>query len=200
MRTTRLRGPRRLPPAKRLDKLQWRTSGKAGAPLAWALLFLLTAASGCAAFAPTPPDRVRLDGFPLRRFDRVDAVVYRSAQPSAEQLRELQRRYGIRTVLKLNSGGEPVPEGVTLIHHPLSVLKEPTPQQLQEILDAIDHSEKPLLVHCTHGEDRTGLVIALYRLRHGTATDTAYADMMRHGFHPYAGVFAAWLRHAGWSS
>lgn len=200
MRTNRLRAPRRLPPAKKLKEHAPRSFWRAGGPLGWALLLSLVAASGCAFFSPTPPDTARLDGFPLRRFDRVDAVVYRSAQPSAEQLRELQRRYGIRTVLKLNSGGEPVPEGVTLIHHPLSVLKEPTPQQLQEILDTIDHSEKPLLVHCTHGEDRTGLVIALYRLRHGTATDTAYADMMRHGFHPYAGVFAAWLRHAGWSS
>lgn len=200
MRTTRLRAPRRLPPAKKLDRLPWHAARKAGVPLAWALLLALTAASGCAAFAPTPPDMTRLDGFPLRRFDRVDAVVYRSAQPSAEQLRELQRRYGIRTVLKLNSGAEPVPEGVTLIHRPLSVLREPTPAELQEILDTIDHSAKPLLVHCTHGEDRTGLVIALYRLRHGSATDTAYADMMRHGFHPYAGVFAAWLHRAGWSS
>lgn len=200
MRTNRLRAPRLLPPSKKPEQPEWRAARKAGAPLALALLGLITAASGCAAFAPTPPDSARLDGFPLRRFDRVDAAVYRAAQPSAEQLRELQRRYGIRTVLKLNSGAEVVPEGVTLIHHPLSVLKEPSPQELQEILDAIDRSAKPLLIHCTHGEDRTGLVIALYRLRHGTALDTAYADMMRHGFHPYSGVFAAWLRRAGWSS
>ena len=156
-------------------------------------------ASGCAIFSPTPPDISRLDGFPLRRFDRVDAVLYRSGQPSREQLRELQQRYGIRTVLKLNSGAEPAPEGVTVIDHPLNVMKEPSQQELQAILDAIEHSPKPVLVHCTHGEDRTGLVVALYRLRHGTATDTAYTDMMRHGFHPYAGVFAAWLHSAGWS-
>lgn len=199
MRTNRLRAPRLLPPAKKLQEPAPHACRRAGAPLGWALLLSLAAVSGCAIFSPTPPDTMRLDGFPLRRFDRVDAVVYRSAQPSQEQLRELHRRYGIRTVLKLNSGAEAVPEGVTLIHHPLNVMKEPSPQELQAVLDAIDRSAKPLLVHCTHGEDRTGLVVALYRRRHGTATDTAYADMMRHGFHPYAGVFAAWLHSAGWS-
>ena len=199
MRTNRLRAPRLLPPAKKLQEPAPHACRRAGAPLGWALLLSLAAASGCAIFSPTPPDTMRLDGFPLRRFDRVDAVVYRSAQPSQEQLRELHRRYGIRTVLKLNSGAEAVPEGVTLIHHPLNVMKEPSSQELQAVLDAIDRSAKPLLVHCTHGEDRTGLVVALYRRRHGTATDTAYTDMMRHGFHPYAGVFAAWLHSAGWS-
>jgi len=199
MRTNRLRAPRLLPPAKKLQEPAPHACRRAGAPLGWALLLSLAAVSGCAIFSPTPPDTMRLDGFPLRRFDRVDAVVYRSAQPSQEQLRELHRRYGIRTVLKLNSGAEAVPEGVTLIHHPLNVMKEPSPQELQAVLDAIDRSAKPLLVHCTHGEDRTGLVVALYRRRHGTATDTAYTDMMRHGFHPYAGVFAAWLHSAGWS-
>ncbi|HRI54871.1 MAG TPA: tyrosine-protein phosphatase [Pseudomonadota bacterium] len=200
MHTNRLRAPRRLPPAKKLQEPEPRRCRRAGAPLGWALLLSLVAASGCAFFAPTPPDTAHLDGFPLRRFDRVDADLYRSAQPSQEQLRELQKRYGIRTVLKLNSGAEPVPEGVTLIHHPLNVLKEPSPQELQELLDVIDSSPKPLLIHCTHGEDRTGLVVALYRRRHGTATDAAYTDMMRHGFHPYAGVFAAWLHSAGWGS
>ncbi len=199
MRTNRLRAPRLLPPAKKLQEPAPHACRRAGAPLGWALLLSLAAVSGCAIFSPTPPDTMRLDGFPLRRFDRVDAVVYRSAQPSQEQLRELHRRYGIRTVLKLNSGAEAVPEGVTLIHHPLNVMKEPSSQELQAVLDAIDRSAKPLLVHCTHGEDRTGLVVALYRRRHGTATDTAYTDMMRHGFHPYAGVFAAWLHSAGWS-
>ncbi len=199
MRTNRLRAPRRLPPAKKLKEHAPRSFWRAGGPLGWALLLSLVAASGCAFFSPTPPDTARLDGFPLRRFDRVDAELYRSAQPSPQQLRELQQRYGIRTVLKLNSGAEPVPEGVTLISHPLNVLKEPSAQELQAILEVIDRSAKPLLVHCTHGEDRTGLVVALYRRRRGIAIDTAYTDMMRHGFHPYAGVFAAWLHSAGWS-
>lgn len=153
---------------------------------------------GCAAFYPTPPREAPLDGFTLNRFDRVDAKVYRSGQPSGPELVALKERYGIAAVLKLNHGTDPLPPGVTVYYHPLDVLSEPTPEKLQAILQTLEDSPKPILIHCTHGEDRTGLVVALYRMRHGASTEAAYADMMRHGFHPYPGVFRAWLRSAGW--
>lgn len=153
---------------------------------------------GCAAFYPTPPGSAPLDGFALHRFDRVDAQVYRSGQPSAKELAALTARYGIRAVLKLNHGSDALPPGVAAFHHPLDVLTEPTESQLQAVLQTLEQSPKPVLIHCTHGEDRTGLVVALYRMRHGTSTEVAYADMMQHGFHPYPGVWRAWLRSAGW--
>lgn len=165
-------------------------------------LFILSfglSMGGCAVVYPTPPPAAPLDGFQLRRFDRVDQTVYRSGQPSAEQLRELSTRYGIRAVLKLNGGADPVPPGVSILHRPLSVMSEPDPAALRSILDDLEASPKPVLVHCTHGEDRTGLVVALYRMRHGVPAEVAYADMVRHGFHPYPGVWRAWLRSAGWA-
>ena len=162
------------------------------------LLLGVLLGSGCASFYPTPPDVAHLDGFPLPRFDRVEAGVYRSAQPSGAQLQRLLVQYGIRTVVKLNTGSDAAPAGVTVLHHPLNVLKEPSAAELEAILDAIEQSPKPVLIHCTHGEDRTGLVVALYRMRRGTSTDLAYADMVRHGFHPYSGIWRAWLHRSGW--
>jgi protein-tyrosine phosphatase len=41
-----------------------------------------------------------------------------------------------------------------------------------------------VLVHCTHGQDRTGLVVGIYRLAHGWTKDAAYAEMLQYGFHP----------------
>ena len=87
-----------------------------------------------------------------------------------------------------------------VIHHALSPLVEPSPDELGAILDAIERAPKPVLVHCTHGEDRTGLVVALYRMRRGAPVDAAYADMVRHGFHPYSGLWKAWVRAAGWDA
>lgn len=159
----------------------------------------VTVSSGCAAFYPTPPSIAPLDGVPLQRFDRVDAQVYRSAQPSPQELREITTRYGIRTVLKLNHGEELVPPGVAVLRRPLEVMTEPDAAALKEILAAIERSPKPVLVHCTHGEDRTGLVVALYRMQHGASPENAYTDMVRHGFHPYPGIWRAWLRSAGWN-
>lgn len=164
------------------------------------LVLLLLLAPACARSFPTPPPPPTLDGYPLARFDRVSDGVYRSSQPSERHLRELVGRYRIRTIIKLNAGAEPELPGVKVLRHPINPLSEPSPRQLQGILDDIDRdrAQGPVLIHCTYGEDRTGLVVALYKMRHGTPVDAAYADMMRRGFHPYDGLFRAWVRAAGW--
>lgn len=163
-----------------------------------ALVLALAALGGCGHRYPTPPPIPPLDGIALERFDRVDADLYRSAQPSLADLRLLGERFGIRTVLKLNRGDDDAPPGMTVIERPLRPLHTPSHDDLEEILEAIEHAEKPVLVHCSHGEDRTGLVVALYRMRRGASVDVAYADMMRRGFHPYRGLWNAWLRESGW--
>ena len=38
----------------------------------------------------------------------------------------------------------------------------PSPETLQKILDAFDHAEYPILIHCQAGSDRTGLASVLY--------------------------------------
>jgi Tyrosine phosphatase family len=159
----------------------------------------LAALLGCAGTYPTPPPLPTHDSYRLARFDRVADGVYRSSQPTAAQFRELTRRYGIRSVIKLNHGYEPVPPGVFLIYRPLDPFYEPSPAELRALLDEIDGAPKPLLIHCTHGEDRTGLIVALYRMRHGASVDAAYTDMIRHRFHPYSGLWRAWLRAASWT-
>jgi protein tyrosine phosphatase (PTP) superfamily phosphohydrolase (DUF442 family) len=165
-----------------------------------ALVLVAALASGCAGLVPTPPPPPSWGGVRLARFDRVDDKVYRSAQPTRATLAEVVAREGIRTVVKLNRGVDPPLPGVRIVHFPLDPLVEPPLSRLTEILDAIEHAEGKVLVHCTHGEDRTGLIVALWRLRRGTPVDAAYADMVRHGFHPYPGVYRAWLRASGWDA
>lgn len=50
------------------------------------------------------------------------------------------------------------------------------------------------LVHCTHGQDRTGYIIGRYRVLHnGWTTDEAYREMLSRNFHPALhGVHEAW--------
>lgn len=41
-----------------------------------------------------------------------------------------------------------------------------------------------VLIHCEHGQDRTGLVVACYRVQHmGWTHEAAEKDMLAHGFH-----------------
>ena len=165
-------------------------------------LLLLGAVSGCAGLYPTPPPPRALDDFPLARLDRVAEGVYRGAQPSEDQFRALVERYQIRTVVKLNPNRETrdrVPNGVTVVYRPLNPLVTPSHDELARILDAIDAAKKPVFVHCQHGEDRTGLLIALYKIRHGATVDAAYLDMQLRGFHPYRGLWRAFTREVGWT-
>ncbi len=164
-----------------------------------ALAVAAALASGCAAMMPTPPAPPPLDGNGPPRLQRVDGALFRSGQPSRADLERLVQRHGVRAVLKLNRGHDDAPAGVRVIEEPLDPLREPPPERIARILDEIDRAPKPLLVHCTHGEDRTGLIVALYRIRRGATVEEAYADMVRHGFHPYRGVWRAWLRAAGWN-
>lgn len=55
------------------------------------------------------------------------------------------------------------------------------------------------LVHCTHGQDRTGYVVGRYRVqKQGWSTHAAYAEMIQRGFHwELVGLMIAWLRFAG---
>src|SRR5262249_21361082 len=42
-----------------------------------------------------------------------------------------------------------------------------------------------VLVHCTHGQDRTGLVIGIHRVMHDhIGKDEAYSEMLKNHFHP----------------
>ncbi len=51
-------------------------------------------------------------------------------------------------------------------------------------------------VHCTHGQDRTGLVVGVYRVLHdGRTKDDAYQEMIHHNFHPdLHGLHEFWER------
>ena len=55
------------------------------------------------------------------------------------------------------------------------------------------------LVHCTHGQDRTGLIIGEHRMLHdGWNKEAAYAEMLAHHFHPELhGVHEAWESFKG---
>ncbi len=58
--------------------------------------------------------------------------------------------------------------GMNFINIPLDSLDPVTPQEGQQIAALLkvinDPQNQPVFVHCEHGKDRTGLVVALYRV------------------------------------
>jgi len=100
-------------------------------------------------------------------------LVYRSGQLSPARLASLVRDAGIRSVINLR--GEQVGVewynqelsitqalGVTLINYPISARSVLSGEQLQKLSALIRDAEKPVLIHCSGGADRTGLACAVY--------------------------------------
>ncbi len=103
----------------------------------------------------------------------VAGELYRSAQPSAADIRKYAHEEGIRTILNLRGPNPGVDWyeaetkqahdlGITVIDIPLFSRKKMTDAQEKELLDAMRDAPKPMLVHCASGANRTGMASALY--------------------------------------
>src|SRR3989344_8707656 len=91
--------------------------------------------------------------------------IYRSSQPGKLFLQSLIKNYQIKTVINLANKTDPL-EGLKIFHFALPVRSEPPEPIIQKILDLINQPEHwPILIHCIEGADRTGLLVALRRLR-----------------------------------
>lgn len=72
-------------------------------------------------------------------------------------------------------------------------VKKPQAELLQKALDLLAEAETPVLVHCSHGADRTGLVCALYRIHfQNWEKEEALAEMLEGGF----GYHIFWQQNA----
>lgn len=147
---------------------------------------------------------------PIPNFREVAPGVYRGGHPTTEGW-ELLKEKGVKTVVRLHleSEGddkEAAALGMTVIDAsgPPATLKDvfgaPKPERLKLAVAALnDESLRPVYVHCLHGEDRTGLIVALYRVLHdGKTKAEAYKEMQKHGFHrSLRGLRAVWKRFDG---
>lgn len=171
-------------------------------------LALLLCAASAAAEAPVAPSSAAVAGIP--NFREVAPGVYRGGHPTAEGWAYLKAK-GVRTVVRLHlpsegSDDEAEALGMTLIDAsgPPATVKDvfgaPTPERLKLAVDSLrDESLRPVYVHCLHGQDRTGLIVGLYRVLHdGRTKDAAYEEMRRHGFHrSLRGLRTVWKRFNG---
>jgi len=116
--------------------------------------------------------------------------LFRGGQPSAEGVAWL-KSMGIKTVLNLrhhhgDSEKQQV-ESVGLRYEriPLESSDAPRPEQVARFLAIVrDPALRPIYVHCQHGVDRTGAMMAVYRMEdEGWSNADAYAEMLSFGAH-----------------
>jgi protein tyrosine/serine phosphatase len=96
---------------------------------------------------------------------RVSDDLFRSAQPGRADIPDLQA-LGIKSVITLRSfhGAAAFEKsGFQVIKHPMSA-GSVSVSDLVAVLRQFRTAKKPVLVHCWQGSDRTGFIVAGYRM------------------------------------
>ena len=157
-----------------------------------AMVVLNLSVAGCAgtAIATAPsykgaPPRNDLPG--LENFARVSDSLYRGAQPTSRGFKELEH-LGIKSIVDLRQLHDEAP---LLANTHLRYLALPcdaaAPQEAAVVAFlkfVSDPANQPVFVHCQYGSDRTGTMVAAYRVavENWSAADAA-AELPVFGFH-----------------
>jgi tyrosine-protein phosphatase SIW14 len=110
----------------------------------------------------------------IARFSQVNEHLYRGGQPGKAAITALQQ-LGMHAVIDLRGRGERAEAeekqvtalGMKYYSVPLSPFAAPTAAQIATVLALVEDSGNwPVFVHCKHGKDRTGTIVACYRITH----------------------------------
>jgi protein tyrosine/serine phosphatase len=128
---------------------------------------------------------------------------YRSAQPDAQGFKALATQYGVRTVVSLRAfnSDEILTRGLNLRLvrfkiHTWHIEREDVIGALRALRRAA--KEGPVLLHCQHGADRTGLITTLYRILYeGWSKQSATEEMLQgnFGYHAVWGNIPRYIRN-----
>ena len=141
---------------------------------------------------------VKLEGVP--NLHKVGDNLYRSAQPTAQGMKNL-KEMGIKTIINLRSfSSDRKLLGDTGLKYEHIYMKAWHPEHEEAVRFlrmATDTKRPPILVHCKHGADRTGTMIALYRIAvQGWSKEAAIREMTEggFGFHEVWSNLPAWIQ------
>jgi len=168
--------------------------------LAAALGLAATSAANPAPPAATAPPATTAPARPawtdptgIKRFAVVEAGFYRGSRPSAEGILALKAR-GVRTIVSLRKDdaerARVLAAGMDYVELPMVATPfgapVPTEAQVNAFLAVVgDPARRPVFVHCKHGRDRTGVMVALWRVaRGGWPVDAAIDEMEDRGMGP----------------
>ncbi|BCP55711.1 hypothetical protein K32_43280 [Kaistia sp. 32K] len=103
----------------------------------------------------------------------IAGTLYRSGQPTPHRIDEYARSYGIRTIINLRGANvgaswydQEVAEakrlGIAHVDFRMSSRAELPQTDAERLVQIFETAEKPVLIHCADGSDRTSLAAALY--------------------------------------
>lgn len=177
-----------------------------------AIVSLAVMAAGCGHRQTPPADYIVGTDMPVNLYCAVHehadgtgaCLIYRGAQPTAAGFRALHDRLGVVSDIKLNlaiEGRDVLPDGVEEMAHPFLPAGPVDHDDIQAALDDLVSSRKPAYLHCTRGQDRTGLMIALYRVKvQHVLASSAWGEWLHYGRDPSLVMLShAFERETGFS-
>lgn len=131
------------------------------------------------------------DEKPLPNFSVVHRGLLRGGQPTRQGMK-LLKRMGVRTVVSLQTKKKREDDyaqslGLNFVRIPVDIFKKIPDNTVQQFLSVVDDpAMQPVYVHCRQGVDRTGVLIAIYRMqRQSWTAEEANAELRRLGHHWY---------------
>jgi protein tyrosine/serine phosphatase len=137
-------------------------------------------------------EAVKLTSSPFENAYKVSDHLYRSEQPSNAGFKYLDS-IGVRVSLNLRNRVSDKRyaknTGLALIHIRINSWRMDY-EDILSALSVIKNSSSPVLVHCKHGADRTGVVVASYRIAfEGWTKEQAIEEFLKEQF----GYHQGWL-------
>ncbi|MCM8823192.1 MAG: tyrosine-protein phosphatase [Candidatus Omnitrophica bacterium] len=132
----------------------------------------------------------------IPNFYKVNDYIYRGGYPKHKGYIYL-KSLGIKTIVNFSGQNKRFfyeqkithDYGFNFVHIPLSIYSEPEDEKVIKFFETILNPKlQPVFVHCTNGRDRTGVMIAVYRVVvEGRGVKESYKEALRYGFWPYRG-------------
>lgn len=125
----------------------------------------------------------------ILNYGKVSDHLYRGAQPDAEGIKSL-KRLGVKMIVNLRMAGDQWKDeaslaqasGIQYTNFPMSGAGRPNEEQVRQILSLFESYPDPVFVHCQHGCDRTGTIVACYRIQHDHwSGDLALREAKKYG-------------------
>jgi protein tyrosine/serine phosphatase len=125
----------------------------------------------------------------ILNFGKISEKLYRGAEPDATAITNLSQ-LGIKAIIDLRIGDEVWSKeateaqaaGILYTNIPLHGVGRPADDQIRQVLSLLEKMPGPVFIHCRHGCDRTGTVVACYRIQHDQwSNDAAMKEALHYG-------------------
>ena len=134
----------------------------------------------------------KINGKGFKNLYKINDSLYRSEQPSKAGMKQLEI-LGIKTVLNFrnhHNDKDEVAKTNLIVERIALNTNKIAYTDIVQTLKIIKQSKKPILLHCLHGSDRTGCMIAAYRMAYNNYTkEEAIAELIQ----PQFGYHQTWF-------